>query len=321
MRSIDTKPLRETVPLMRCFAAAEYFVPLPAGHVFPMHKFPDSAAAVVSQSLGKIIDPGIISDADLFRVHTADYVNAIRTGRLDPVTRTRLGLPWSPRLSARSHRAVAGTLAAARAAMFDGIACNLAGGTHHAFAERGEGFCVFNDVAIAIRALRFDEPYLQAMVVDLDAHQGNGTHSIFAGDPNVFTYSVHVGRNYPSVKVPGSLDVELSRWADADEYFTNLEATLPASIERFEPDIIFYIAGVDVHEDDRFGQMRLNANDMERRDRWTIDLCRRWTIPTVVLYGGGYNKLDGMTTRLHVQTIEIASQRFGIENGARGLVA
>ncbi|HLL91038.1 MAG TPA: histone deacetylase, partial [Tepidisphaeraceae bacterium] len=207
----------------------------------------------------------------------------------------------------------AGTLAAARAALRDGVACNLAGGTHHAFADRGEGFCVFNDVAIAVRALQHDEPYLHAMVVDLDAHQGNGTHAILAADPHVFTYSVHVGRNYPSVKVPGTLDVELSRWASADEYFSRLTESLPWAVEQFEPDVVFYIAGVDVHADDRFGQMMLSTDDVRRRDTWTIDLCRDWGIPTVVLYGGGYNKVEGMTTELHCQTVRVAVQRFARE--------
>ena len=161
-------------------------------------------------------------------------------------------------------------------------------------------------MAVAVRALQAEEPYLHAMVIDLDAHQGNGTHFIFAGDPNVFTYSVHVGRNYPSTKVPGTLDVELSRWAGAGEYFERLEATLPEAVERFEPDLAFYIAGVDVHADDRFGQMRLATDDVRRRDEYAIGLCRGWHVPTVVLYGGGYNRVEGMTTELHCQTVRVA---------------
>jgi acetoin utilization deacetylase AcuC-like enzyme len=221
-----------------------------------------------------------------------------------------LGLPWSEELSDRSHAATSGTLLAARAAMEDGIAANLAGGTHHAFADRGEGFCVFNDVAIAIRALQHDEPYIQCMVVDLDAHQGNGTNAIFADDPHVYTYSVHVGKNYPSTKVPGSQDVELSRWAETDEYFSRLEATLPQAVEVFEPDIAFYIAGADCHTDDRFGQMKLSTADMAKRDHYAIGLLRGWQIPTVVLYGGGYNKVEGMTAELHCQTVRIAAGVF-----------
>jgi len=280
-----------------------------------MSKFAESADAIRERQIGRVIDPGVIETDDLLRVHTLAYVSSIRTGHYNDATKLRLGLPWSERLSQRSHRATAGTLCAARAAMEDGIACNLAGGTHHAFADRGEGFCVFNDVAVAIRALQASEPWYRFMVIDLDAHQGNGTHFIFRGDPNVFTYSVHVGKNYPSKKEPGTIDVELSRWAGSDEYFARLESTLPGAIESFEPDLVFYIAGVDVHEDDRFGQMKLTTTDMERRERWTIDLCRDARIPTTVVYGGGYNKTPGMTAELHVQTVRVASERFERDRG------
>ena len=263
----------------------------------------------------QLIDPGMIHERDLLRVHTPQYIHSIRSGELNEVTRQKLGLPWSMELSRRSHCAVAGTLAAARAALVGGIACNLAGGTHHAFADRGEGFCVFNDVAIAIRTLQAEEPYLQVLVVDLDAHQGNGTHFIFKDDPRVFTYSVHVGRNYPSKKEAGDLDVELPRWVGGDEYLERLRSTLPGVLQRFEPDLVFYIAGVDVHADDRFGQMQLSTEEMEMRDRWTIDLIRDLNIPTVVLYGGGYNKVEEMTTELHCQTMRAAAARFAGELG------
>jgi acetoin utilization deacetylase AcuC-like enzyme len=299
---------------MKAFTSPRYFVPLPPGHVFPMRKFPDSAATLLAEgTLADTIDPGLIADVDLLRVHTPAYVGSIRSGLFNEVTARRLGLPPSPELSLRSHCAVAGTLAAARAALVDGIAANLAGGTHHAFADRGEGFCVFNDVAVAIRALQAEEPLLHAMVVDLDAHQGNGTHAILRGDPRVYTYSVHVGRNYPSVKEPGSEDVELPRWVSGGEYLERLHATLPAAVERFEPDVVFYIAGVDVHADDRFGQMMLSTSDMGERDAFTIDLCRGWNIPTVVLYGGGYNKGEGMTTELHCQSVRVAKRRYDSE--------
>ena len=305
---------REGGAFLKCYSSPRYFAPLPPGHVFPMSKFPVSARALVEDgTVPRVIDPGSIVDADLLRVHTPAYVESIMTGVYNDVTARKLGLPWTAALAARSRAATAGTLAAARSALADGLAANLAGGTHHAFPDRGEGFCVFNDVAVTIRALRQDEPFLQCMVVDLDAHQGNGTNAIFAGDPNVYTYSVHVGRNYPSTKVPGSQDVELSRWAGADEYFTRLEATLPPAVERFEPDVAFYIAGADCHEDDRFGQMKLTTADMARRDRCAIDLLRGWGIPTVVLYGGGYNKVDGMTAELHCQTVRIAAGRLAQE--------
>jgi acetoin utilization deacetylase AcuC-like enzyme len=282
-----------------------------------MEKFPQSAAAVRERGIGRVSDPGFIDERDLLRVHTREYVHSIRTGEYNEPTRQRLGLPWHPTIWTRSRAATAGTLAAARAAIEDGIAANLAGGTHHAFADRGEGFCVFNDVAVAIRALQHHEPYIQCMVVDLDAHQGNGTHHLFRNDANVFTYSLHVGRNYPSCKEPGTMDVELPRFAPSAEYFAALQRTLPGAVERFEPDIAFFIAGVDVHADDRFGQMMLSTDDMRRRDEWTIDLLRGWDIPTVVVYGGGYNRAPGMTAALHVQTVSVASDRLKREDAKR----
>ncbi len=295
---------------LRCFSSPRYHVDLPAGHVFPMGKFMASAAKLVDEgavAATQIVDPGLIADADLLRVHTPAYVESIRTAKHNPLTAKHLGLPPTVALGVRSYCAVAGTLAAARAALSDGIAANLAGGTHHSFPDRGEGFCVFNDVAVAIRALRADEPYLQVMVIDLDAHQGNGTHAIFAADPGVFTYSVHVGKNYPSRKEPGTLDVPLGRWAGGDEYFGRLEETLPAAVEKFEPDLAFYIGGADCHADDRFGQMKLTTAEMRARDERAIGLCRGWGIPTVVLYGGGYNKVAGMTAELHCQTVRVAA--------------
>ena len=334
LKPASTVPLRtESVPLrtefdriellepwhgpptrLPCFAAPAYFVPLPDGHVFPMEKFPQSAAALVDGGvIDAVMDPGLIGREDLLRVHTPAYIDSIVTGHFNARTSTKLGLPPSEALSLRSHAAVAGTLAAARAALVDGLACNLAGGTHHAFADSGEGFCVFNDIAVAIRTLRRDEPLLHAMVIDLDAHQGNGTHAIFAADPLTFTYSVHVGRNYPSRKEPGDLDVPLPRWASAEQYFESVDRTLRDAVERFEPDIVFYIGGVDVHADDQFGQMKLSTDDMKWRDHLAIDLCRDWTIPTVVLYGGGYNRTRTMTARLHCQTIQVAAERWRSE--------
>ena len=302
-----------------CFTSDRYFVPLPAGHVFPMEKFPQSAAALLADGTvrrDRLIDPGLIDDDDLLRVHTPAYVESICSGNFYGITAKKLGLPPSNELSVRSHCAVAGTLATARTAMAEGIACNLAGGTHHAFADSGQGFCVFNDVAVAIKALQRDEPLLHSFVLDLDAHQGNGTNAIFAGDPYTFTYSVHVGRNYPSIKVPGSMDVPLERWASADQYFDALERTMPSAIEAFEPDVVFYIAGVDPHEKDRFGQMKLTTEDLRKRDERAIGLCRDWGIPVVVLYGGGYHPEPEMTGKLHAQTVRVAAERWKAERGA-----
>jgi acetoin utilization deacetylase AcuC-like enzyme len=278
-----------------------------------MSKF--ARAAELVSAFADVQDPGLIGDDDLLRVHSIEYVGSIRNGMYNERTSLRLGLPWSPELSTRAHCATAGTLAAARWGLREGLAANLAGGTHHAFADHGEGYCVFNDVAVAIRALWVDDPLYQFLVVDLDAHQGNGTHHIFADEPRVFTYSVHGGRNYPSIKVPGSQDVELPRYVPGEDYLHALRTTLPPAIERAEPDLAFFIAGVDVHEEDRFGQMCLSTLQMAQRDQFTIDLLRHWGIPTVVVFGGGYHRRPEMTARLHAQSIHIAASRFARERG------
>lgn len=296
---------------MKCFSSDAYFAHLPPGHPFPMSKFPDSARQIRDAGIAEVIDPGVIAMRDLLRVHTREYVESIRTGEYNELTALRLGLPWHPTIWSRSIAATSGTLCAARCALREDIAANLAGGTHHAFADRGEGYCVFNDVVVATRALHADEPLLHVMVIDLDAHQGNGTAALFGGEPHVFTYSLHVGKNYPSRKEQSSLDVEVSRYAEAGEYFDRLESTLPDAVEAFEPDLVFYNAGVDVHENDRFGQMKLSTRDMLARDEFVLNLAHRWRIPTCVVYGGGYNRQDGMTARLHVQTIRAAASLQG----------
>ena len=300
---------------MRCFSSPRYFVPLPAGHVFPMVKFPRSVEMLVADATlpGGPVDPGVADEATLRRVHTAGYVASIRTGDFHGLTARKLGLPPSEALWVRSRSAVAGTLSAARAALADGLACNLAGGTHHAFADSGQGFCVFNDVAIAVDTLRDDEPYLQVLVVDVDAHQGNGTHALLAGDRSSFTYSLHVGKNYPSLKVPGDLDVPLERWASSAAYFAALEATLPGVVEHFEPDLAFVLAGVDPHERDRFGQMRLTDADLVRRDTWVLDLLRDQGVAVAWLYSGGYQPEHERTAHLHAEGVRVCRARFDRE--------
>lgn len=247
-------------------------------------------------------------ESALLRVHTADYLHRIRTGALDAAEAVKLGLPAGEALLTRSRLEVAGTLAATRAALTDGIACNLAGGTHHAFADRGLGYCVLNDVAIAIREHHSTQPSTRIAVIDTDAHQGNGTHGIFAGDDRVFTYSIHVGKNYPAHKTPGRLDVELPRYVHGADYLEQLESTLAPAIDDFAPDLVFWIAGADPHENDRFGQMRLTNADMVARDRHVFDLVTQRALPVVVLYGGGYNRDRVHTARLHANTVRLAAE-------------
>jgi acetoin utilization deacetylase AcuC-like enzyme len=244
----------------------------------------------------------------LLLVHTPSYVDRFLAGELTEPEMRRLGFPWSPALVERSLRAVGGTCAAAVAALEDGVAMNLAGGTHHAFADHGEGFCVFNDVAIAVRLLQRAGRVGNAAIVDLDVHQGNGTNSIFADDDSVFTFSMHGGRNYPFHKVPGSLDVELPDGAGVEHYLTLLAEHLPRVIAASQPDLVLYLAGADPHEGDALGRLALTFEGLARRDAFVIDLCREVGLPVAITIAGGYGRNLDDTVRVHLETARIASR-------------
>jgi acetoin utilization deacetylase AcuC-like enzyme len=292
---------------VRCFYHPGYTFPLPEEHPFPMDKFWRAEEMIRAECpSARIIGVKPAPVVQLLRVHTACYLTSIRTGTLSRDDLVRLGLPPCEALLTRSRREAAGTVAAMWAALEEGLACNLAGGTHHAFPDRGLGYCVLNDVAIAVRDLHAIDPEQRIFVIDTDAHQGNGSNGIFAGDKRVFTYSIHVGRNYPAEKTAGSLDIELPRFVSGAEYLERLNATLPAAFRRFAPDLAFWIAGSDPHENDRFGQMKLSDTDIAARDHAVLDLVTKFGVSTVVLYGGGYNRDRVHTARLHANTVKLA---------------
>jgi acetoin utilization deacetylase AcuC-like enzyme len=290
-----------------CFYHPGYVFPLPEEHPFPMDKFWRAEQIIRAEChAARITMVKSASVAQLLRVHTVAYLTSIRTGRLRRDDQVRLGLPPCESLLTRSRCETGGTVAAMWAALEEGLACNLAGGTHHAFADRGLGYCVLNDVAVAIRDLHAIDSNRRIFVIDTDAHQGNGNNGIFAEDERVFTYSIHVGCNYPAEKTAGSLDVELPRFVGGGEYLDCLDQTLPAAFERFAPDLAFWISGSDPHENDRFGQMRLSDTDIAVRDRLVLDLVTRAGVPIAVLYGGGYNRDRLHTARLHASTVKLA---------------
>jgi acetoin utilization deacetylase AcuC-like enzyme len=296
--------------MLRLWTSARYTFPLPEGHRFPIAKYERLREQVL---INGIVAPGALREPEratreaLLLVHTADYVDRFLEARLLPDELRRLGFPWSPPLVERSLRAVGGTCEAAAAALEDGIAMNLAGGTHHAFSDHGEGFCVFNDVAIAIRSLQRAGCVRRAAIVDLDVHQGNGTNAIFAGDDSVFTFSMHGGRNYPFHKVPGSLDVELADGARDDEYLDQLSAHLPMVLAHAQADLVVYLAGADPHEGDSLGRLGLTFEGLARRDAFVIDLCREVGIPVAITIAGGYGRKLDDTVHIHVETARIAS--------------
>ena len=296
---------------LRCFYHPDYFLPLPPGHPFPMEKFPQAHDLLVAA--GAPAEISLVAQAthrQLRRVHESAYLEKLNRGTLSELEVYKMGLPWQPKLLYRSSLETAGTIAACRHALEHGMAANLAGGTHHAFPDRGLGYCVLNDVAVAVRDLRETEPGLRVFVADTDAHQGNGTHAIFRDDERVYTYSIHGERNYPSAKEPGRLDVGLPREVSGDDYLAALAETLPSALDNFPCDLVVWISGADVHEEDRFGQMRLSTEQMMTRDRMVLAWCRERNRPVAVLYGGGYHRKPGMTARLHANTIETAAAIF-----------
>lgn len=295
---------------LHVWSSAHYEIPLPDGHRFPMAKYAMLRDALLAESIVRpehVHDPDRVSPEQLHRVHSARYVDAMLGGTLDPKAVRRLGFPWSPQLVERSVRAVGGTLAATAHALQTGVAMNLAGGTHHAFADHGEGFCVFNDVVVSIHQLRADRLATRAIVVDLDVHQGNGTHALLAQDDAAYTFSMHGRRNYPFTKVAGSLDVELEDGTDDRTYLTLLAEALPQALRAARADIVFYLAGADPLRGDRLGRLAMTHDGLRRRDAMVLEMCRDVGLPVVLTIAGGYGAQVEDTVAVHVGTAQVAA--------------
>ena len=296
---------------LHCWTSARYTIALPTNHRFPIAKYALLRDAVIASGLvppANVHEPERASIESLRLVHTERYVEAVLSGTLGDAEQRRIGLPWSESLVERSFRAVGGTCEAATAALDLGVTMNLAGGTHHAFPDHGEGFCVFNDVAVAIRSLQRTGRIRRAVVIDLDVHQGNGTHAVFAGDPSVFTFSMHGGRNYPFHKVPGSLDVELVDGTGDDSYLSALAEALPRALSASTPDLAVYLAGADSHEGDRLGRLCLTFDGLARRDVMVLEACREVGIPVAITIAGGYGRNIEDSVKVHLNTVRIASE-------------
>mgnify|MGYP002035105485 CR=1 FL=1 len=299
---------------MRVSYCPDYYVPLPVGHPFPMAKFPELHRILSAEGLiaaADVVEPEEATWELLGVVHTSDYLDCLRTGTLGREAERRLGLPWSAQLARRSRLAVRGTLNAAEMALEDGIAANLAGGTHHAFAGHGEGFCVLNDVAVTVRHLTAMGRIRRSLVVDLDVHQGNGTATILADDPAAFTLSMHGANNYPFRKTESDLDLPLPDGTGDGAYLELLASQLPALLERQRPDLVFYLAGVDVLEGDRYGRLSLTREGLRRRDRLVIAAAAERGTPMVVLMSGGYAPNATDTADLHAIAHREARELLG----------
>jgi acetoin utilization deacetylase AcuC-like enzyme len=295
---------------MKCSYHPAYQVPLPPGHPFPMSKYPllkDRLLAEGILAAGDILEPEPLDTLTLQLVHTREYLRKLESSSLTAAEQRRLGLPWSEALWQRSRLASAGTLLAARAALEHGLGGNLAGGTHHAFADHGEGFCVLNDVAIAIRKLQAERAIERAAIVDLDVHQGNGTAAIFEADAEVFTFSMHGDRNYPLAKMRSSLDVPLKDGVGDAEYLDALQQHLPTVLATANADIVFYLAGVDVAAGDRYGKLALTEEGIRLRDQYVIEAVRRRGTPLNIVLGGGYAPSRARTAELHAHAFREAA--------------
>jgi acetoin utilization deacetylase AcuC-like enzyme len=298
---------------MRLAYHKDYFVALPPSHPFPMAKYPLLYERLRRNGLVRdesLIEPAEADLEELRLVHTDEYLERLAAGTLDAAAVRKLGVPWSAALWRRSRLAARGTLEAARAALEDGLAGNLAGGTHHAFPGHGEGFCVLNDVAVAIRVLQREGRIRRALVVDLDVHQGNGTAAIFEDDADVFTFSMHGERNYPTRKMRSTLDVGLADGVQDDDYLAILERHLAAILAGFTADLVFYLAGVDPAQGDRYGRLRLTDEGLRRRDCRVLETCRQVGLPVVITIAGGYAPTSERTAELHAIVFEEAHALF-----------
>ena len=300
---------------MRAYSSERFVLPLPDGHRFPMQRYRLLRECVEAQLPAiRILEPPAASDGEIALAHTPDYVRRVVEGRLDAMQQREIGFPWSPQMVERSRRSVGATIAAARAALAEGVAANLAGGTHHASADRGSGYCVFNDAAVAARLMqaewrrtRRDE--LHVALIDLDVHQGNGSAAIFRNDPTVFTLSMHAERNFPFRKEASDLDVALPDGCGDAQYLDALDRaldTLWARTADAPPGLIFYLAGADPHEGDRLGRLKLSAAGLAERDRRVLGAARERRVAVALSMAGGYGRDIADTISIQRATLGLA---------------
>ena len=294
---------------MKAFYADHYVLPLPEGHRFPMEKY-KKLRDLVSQLAGVYLENApSVTDTQILYAHDASYLIKVLQGSLSPQEQQEIGFPWSTQMVERSRRSAGATLAAAKIALKEGVAANLAGGTHHAYRNKGSGFCVFNDSAIAARALQKEiHPRLKVAIIDLDVHQGNGTASILENDPSIFTFSIHGENNFPFSKEVSDLDIGLPDGTGDEFYLAALHQGLDKLEEQFKPDFIIYLAGADPHEGDRLGKLSITKNGMGQRDECVFQFALDRQIPIAFSMAGGYGKEIQSTVDIHFQTIQTALQ-------------
>ena len=295
---------------MKVFYSDHFVLPLPEGHRFPMVKYSMLRERVARDGIcgpGELSTPRAVTDREILRAHAPDYLKRVVSGTLTQKEMRRIGFPWSERMVERSRRASGGTLSACLAALDEGFAANLAGGTHHAFSERGEGYCVFNDSAIAARAIQAAGRVERVVIIDTDVHQGNGTAAILRGDPTVFTFSIHGAKNFPFNKEESDLDAPLPDAAGDTVFLATLESGLQAALDAADADLAIYLAGADPFEGDRLGRLSVTKAGLAERDRIVLETCRERAIPVALTMAGGYAREVEDTVDIHFQSIRRAA--------------
>jgi acetoin utilization deacetylase AcuC-like enzyme len=298
---------------MQVFHTDQFVLPLPPGHRFPMGKYRLLRDRIAAELPGiRLMPAPPASDGELALVHTPGYIQAIGDGSVDPKIMREIGFPWSTAMAERARRSVGATIAACRVAFQEGVAANIAGGTHHSFPDKGGGFCVFNDAAVAARLMQAEHARrqrqpLRVAIVDLDVHQGNGTARIFRDDPSVFTLSLHGQKNFPFRKEASDLDVHLPDGTGDDAYLQALEGALEELSQRFDPGFVIYLAGADPHEGDRLGRLKLTWDGLEARDRRVFDWAWQRGLPLAFAMAGGYGQRLEDTVQVQINTFGVAA--------------
>ncbi len=295
---------------MQAFYSDIFVLPLPEGHRFPMAKYAmlrDRVLATGVLSPEDLRLPPPATDAELTRAHDPVYVQRALTGALSEKELRRIGFPWSTALAERSRQTVGGTVAACRAALAEGVAVNLAGGTHHAHRDFGQGFCVFNDAVVAAQAMQAEQRAHTVLIIDLDVHQGNGSAAITADDPTIFTFSMHGAKNFPFHKAHSDLDIALDDATGDDEYLAALRWGL-SRLPWTEADLVIYLAGADPYVGDTLGRLALTKEGLARRDELVFATCAAAGVPVAVAMAGGYARAVADTVAIHVQTVRLAAQ-------------
>lgn len=299
--------------MLRLFYTDQFVLPLPEGHTFPMSKYRLLRERVDTSGLvlpNQLVLPHSATDDELSLAHDLDYIHAMTNGTIPESDMKRIGFPWSPQLVERSRRSSGATLEACQSALDSGYGINLAGGTHHAFRDHGEGYCLFNDAVVGLRQMQRESRIKNAAVIDLDVHQGNGTAAICRLDTSIFTFSMHGAKNYPLRKETSDLDIELEDGTADTEYLDQLNQHLPNVLEQSRAELVVYLAGADPFEGDRLGRLKLTKNGLLERDKLVITTCKHRGIPMVIVMAGGYAQNVTDTVDIHWQTI-----RYVLEHG------